>query len=475
MRYSFFLLCLCSQLVALEQRPLGLTSLTVETPQTKLKPTAEIPKWLDGTLVRNGPALFNIGQTYVPHWFDGLAMLHAFRFAGGQVVYQNRFLRSSAYEKMVVEKSLDFPGFGQSAGKQEVAFIPNANINVATFAGKCVALTEIPLPVIFDLETLDTIGRFHYQDTLPKAKIWECAHPHTDQKTGDVINYHVQFFPEAKYVIYTMKKGSSAREVLAEIPVTKPAYMHSFALTEHYVILVEFPLFIDPQDILKGGSFSSHYKWEPSKQMRILVVDRQSKELCGQYLAEPVFAWHHINSYEDKGSLVIDMAAYSDARTFTHPEDNGDTEQNRMARFVRYTVNLDSKKVVKEQVGPSVEMPRINYNSFNGKPYNYVYGYDDTHDLEGLKRRGLVKIDTKTKHSILWSLDGCIADEPVFVARPGAITEDDGVLLACVLDTNARKSFLLILDAKKYTEIARVELPHHIPYGLHGDYLRSEL
>lgn len=470
MKRLLLLLCLYSTALVAEQRPLGLTSLSVETPNTKLKATAEMPKWLNGTLVRNGPALFNIGQTYVPHWFDGLAMLHAFRFVDGEVVYQNKFLRSSAYEKVMVEKSLDFPGFGQSGAKQEVAFIPNANINVANFADRCVALTEIPLPVIFDLETLDTIGRFHYGDTLPKSHIWECAHPHYDSKTGDVINYHVQFFPQAKYVVYSMKKGSNVRETIAEIPVAKPAYMHSFGLTANYVILVEFPLFIDPQDLLKGGSFSSHYKWDGAKHMRILVINRKTKELAGQYLAEPIFAWHHINSFEENGTLVLDMAGYSDARTFTSPEGNGDPEQNRMGRFIRYTVNLESKKVVKEQVGPAIEMPRIHYDAYNGKPYNFVYGYDDTHDLKDLKRRALVKVDTKTKHSILWSVDGCIADEPVFVARPGATIEDDGVVLACVLDTNARKSFLLILDAKHFKEIARVEVPHHIPYGLHGEY-----
>ena len=31
------------------------------------------------------------------HWFDGLAMLHRFGFADGQVSYANRFLESKAY------------------------------------------------------------------------------------------------------------------------------------------------------------------------------------------------------------------------------------------------------------------------------------------------------------------------------------------------------------------------------------------
>ncbi len=316
--------------------------------------------------------------------------------------------------------------------------------------------------------TLDTKGLFSYSDSLPKSKIWECAHPHYTP-SGDIINYQVQFFPEAKYVIYQMNKDSKTREIITEIPVKEPAYMHSFGITANYIILVEFPLFIDPQDLLKGGSFSSHYKWKNSKEMRILVVNRKSKELL-EFMADPVFAWHHINSFEQDGIIYIDMAGYQDATTFISLEGDADPEHKRVARFVRYKVLLDENKVIKETLGPSIEMPRIYYDRCNGRPYDYVYGYDAYNAVVGLTRRGLVKIDTKTRHVHLWLEDGCIAEEPVFVPKPQAKTEDDGVVLALVLDTKKRKSFLLIVDAKKFKEIGRVEVPHHIPYGLHGDF-----
>ena len=98
------LICLIANLQA-DQRPLGLTSLTEELPSTKLKITGTIPAWLNGTYIYNGPALFNIGDTYVSPWYDGLAMLHAFTFSDGEVYYQNKFLRTSAFEKVIVEDS----------------------------------------------------------------------------------------------------------------------------------------------------------------------------------------------------------------------------------------------------------------------------------------------------------------------------------------------------------------------------------
>ncbi len=472
MKKLFYILLLCSFANLQAERSLGITSLTQELPNTKLVVKGEVPNWLDGTLVRNGPALFNVGDKYLRHWFDGLAMLHAFSFSKGEVIYRNKFLHTTPYHKMVVDKSLDFPGFGQAGAKTEANFIPNANINIAKFANDLVALTEVPQPVIFDLATLKTVGLFSYKDTLPKARVWECAHPHTDPVTGEVINYLVQFYPTTQYVIYKMKKGSHQRETLAEIPVQEPSYMHSFALSQNYVILVEFPLVSSPEDFAKEGSFQSHYRWKDTKQMRILLISRKTGDIAGEYFGESSFAWHHINSFEQDDTIFIDMAAYQDADTFFLDGEGEDPEHKRMGRFVRYKIKPSTKAVIKEAVGPAIEMPRINYDSNNSKPYNYVYGYDDSHILNGLKTRGLVKIDSKTKDAKHWSEQFCIADEPIFVAKPNATQEDDGVILAVVLNIKKEKSFLLILDAKQFTELARAEVPHHIPYELHGQYIQ---
>jgi beta,beta-carotene 9',10'-dioxygenase len=58
----------------------------------------------------------------------------------------------------------------------------------------------------------------------------------------------------------------------------------------------------------------------------------------------------------------------------------------------------------------------------------------------------------------------------VFVATPEAADEDDGVILSVVLDAKKAASFLLILDASSFRELARAEVPHHIPFGFHGNY-----
>jgi beta,beta-carotene 9',10'-dioxygenase len=62
----------------------------------------------------------------------------------------------------------------------------------------------------------------------------------------------------------------------------------------------------------------------------------------------------------------------------------------------------------------------------------------------------------------------------VFVERPGATAEDDGVILSVVLDAQSERSFMLVLDAASFEELARAEAPHGIPFGFHGQYFRDK-
>jgi beta,beta-carotene 9',10'-dioxygenase len=84
---------------------------------------------------------------------------------------------------------------------------------------------------------------------------------------------------------------------------------------------------------------------------------------------------------------------------------------------------------------------------------------------------GLSKYIVKTRNSNVWTEKGCHPGELIFVSRPDRVQEeDDGVILSVVLDSNKGNSFLLVLDAKSFEEIARAEVPNHIPFGFHGQY-----
>ncbi len=59
------------------------------------------------------------------------------------------------------------------------------------------------------------------------------------------------------------------------------------------------------------------------------------------------------------------------------------------------------------------------------------------------------------------------------MSAPDARAENEGVLLSVVFDAGRGTSFMLVLDAQTLGEVARAELPHHIPFGFHGQFARS--
>jgi carotenoid cleavage dioxygenase-like enzyme len=122
---------------------------------------------------------------------------------------------------------------------------------------------------------------------------------------------------------------------------------------------------------------------------------------------------------------------------------------------------------VERLVDEPLELPRINYGRCNERRYRHVWGVGIA---KGWTDR-VVKADLVDRDVRIWEEDGCYPGEPVFVATPDARNEDDGVLLSVVLDGRSGTSYLLVLDAASLRELARTRVPHHIPFGFHGQFM----
>lgn len=444
----------------------------------------KIPSWLKGTLLRNGPAKFRVGEGRVS-WFDGLAMLHAFEFGSDRVLYTNRFLRSEPYHIMMEEKSLEFDGFAQDpcpkVFKNQISrFIPhemqgiqNASVTIQEYADQMVALTEVPLPVIFDPQTLETLGAFSFADSLPQGQ-WESAHSLRDPIAGETVNYCIEFGRKSSYLIWKMKDHESRRELIAKIPVERPAYMHSFALTEHYVVLAEFPFVVNPLDLLQRKKpFIFNYKWEPQKGTAFYIIERASGKVTAIH-GEPFFAFHHVNAFDREGKIFLDIVTYRNTDIIDvlteRSTDPVCIEESERTRLERFTLSFSDQTVSRETIfDPNTEMPRVPAARV-GRAYRYAYLIDASYPTSAQDQLPFYKVDTQTKTAIRWSEPGCTPGEPIFVPQPNAKTEDAGVVLSLVLDFANRRSFLLILDAKDFSELAKAEAPHAIPLGLHGHW-----
>ena len=454
----------------------GFESLEQETHVDSLPVSGELPPWLQGSLLRTGPAQWDVGGRSVNHWFDGLAMLHRFSFADGQASYANRFLQSKAYRAAKQRGRIGYSEFATDPCRslfQRVTamFSPkltdNANVNLVKLGERFISMTETPIPVEFDGRTLGTAGVAY-----KPPGILTTAHPHMDRATKGMLNYAAKLGPRSSYRFFLLRPGSSKPEVIASKPVREPAYMHSFGLTERWLVLAEFPYVVNPLRLaLSGRPYIENYRWKPELGTRFHLFDRATGESAGPFEAEPRFGFHHVNSYEEDGDVVVDVCTFADAQIVEDLYLDRLRAGKRPApnKLERFRISPGARAVTTEALtDESMELPRINYGRCNERPYRYAWGVGLSPDGVWLDR--IVKADLVERRSTIWEEGGCYPGEPVFVAAPDAEAEDDGVLLSIVLDGDRGSSFLLVLDARDLTEVARAEVPHHIPFGFHGQF-----
>jgi carotenoid cleavage dioxygenase-like enzyme len=462
---------------------LGFSTLERETTVDELELRGELPSWLEGSLLRTGPAQFEAGEQHMRHWFDGMAMLHRFTIADGRVSYANRFLESRAYRAMRERKRMVYGEFGTDPCRSlfkrvQTVFSPggaltdNANVNLTKLGERFIAMTETPLPVQFDARTLKAADVRPYRAPGQLST----AHPHLDRASGSMLNYAAKLGPRSSYRFFEVKptpasQGPAKARVVASLPVSKPAYMHSFGLTERWFVLAEFPFVVNPVALaLSGRPYIENYRWKPELGTRFTLVDRASGRAQNGFQTEACFAFHHVNAYEDGDEVIVDLCAFPDPRVIEdlYLERLRGGKPVSFAELTRFRLRPADRSVSRERLADGgIELPRINYMRCNERPYRWVWAVG-TRGGGWLEQ--IVRVDTGDGSTISWAQPGCYPGEPVFVARPEADEEDDGILLSVVLDARAGTSFLLVLDARDLRELARAQAPHHIPFGFHGQF-----
>lgn len=460
---------------------LGYSSLEQEIVLDRLPVSGNIPAWLEGSLLRNGPAKFEVGEQSYRHWFDGFSMLHRFTFQQGQVSYANRFLRSDSYVDSMREQHLSGSAFGttdpcKAIFKKTQSALINANVSVDQMVGEFVAMTEAPVPVRFDPHTLDTLGVFEYDDRLTGHH--GCAHPHHDGNRR-ILSFMTEFGPQTEFKVFAIgNQAPPQRQLLGSYPVEIYSYIHSFSISEHYIIIAEYPYQMKPLDLLQSGKpFIENFHWYPEHGTRFVVMDKQDGHVVRTFQAESFFCFHHINAFERDGDLFVDLAAYPDPtiiRGLYLDQLRGELHAIEIpppSEFRRYHLSLSSDATTADYeriTDMSIELPTINYRRYNAHDYNVAYGICTDQQHPEVIANQLGRIDIRNKSALTWAQANCYPGEPVFVPAPEAQAEDDGVVLSVVLNGNKGNSFLLVLDAHTFQEIGRAEVPHHIPFGFHG-------
>ncbi len=283
----------------------------------------------------------------------------------------------------------------------------NANVNLAKLGERYIAMTETPIPVHFDAETLATVGVAYEVPGMLTT-----AHPHLDRASGGMLNYAAKLGPRNEYRFFQLGPEADAKpRVIASAPVRKPAYMHSFGLSERWLILVEFPFVVDPKRLaLSGRPYIENYRWEPERGTRVTLFDRRDGSAAvGPFETDAMFSFHHLNAFEPRGRGRHRPAGLpgrlADRRALSRPAAERADRDLPEATIERLVVDTGSGEVERETLfDPGFELGRINYGRCNERPYRYAWGLANG-AASWLSE--IVKVDLETRERSSWSEPGC--------------------------------------------------------------------
>ena len=482
-------------------------------------PNARVPRWLRGNLYRTGPGRFEMplasgkGDYLCKHWFDGFTLLHHYSIESDGIYYRNQYMAEgharhvagypNAPAAPVVEdccsalfkkcqsvfvcgnEATTRPTVPSDADSQSI------NVTVSRMPNDTMMLkTDAAILQEFDPATLLPKAIFTYEQYGHElAGRLSAAHEQFDAATQEYFNYVLDASDDGQctYKLFSLTGKAMTPRIITTI-ADDPAYLHSFAMTKNFIIFPVFPFNWDLKSLPTVGEILDALHWNQFGMNHYHVVNRATGNVF-VYTTSASFCFHTINAFEDtNGDLIADLCMYTDPSmlqaVFVHPPPTHVQPRTFPLPFVQRLRFRDPTKaktesdLVVETVSTSsrsLEMPRIN-PSYQMRKYRYVYGWNYFGEFgSGAQPMAeqLIKIDMETGHSLIWKdKRNMFPSEPIFIARPDAIEEDDGVVLSIVLDTTGQTpvSFMLILNAADFHEIARANLPAALPYTFHGEY-----
>ncbi|XP_046876932.1 beta,beta-carotene 9',10'-oxygenase-like [Hypomesus transpacificus] len=295
-----------------------------------------IPSWISGSLLRNGPGKFEFGNQNFNHWFDGMAMLHQFKIQDGQVTYKSRFLQSDVYKKNSEKDRIVVSEFGTLALPdpcknffqrflsrfEMIQPTDNASVSFVKYKGDYYVSTETNFMHRVDPDSLESVEKVDWSKFI--AVNGATAHPHYDPD-GTVYNmgnsygakgalYNIISVPPAKNDSQDTLHG--AKVLCSIVPANKshPSYYHSFAMSQNYVVFIEQPIKMDLLKIvtckLRGKALSEGIYWDPEQETVFHLVDKHTGKVSSvKYHTKPLSTFHQINAFEEDDFLVLDMCS----------------------------------------------------------------------------------------------------------------------------------------------------------------------
>jgi len=490
------------------------TEASVEDAPLTCYPTPSMPPQIEGTYIVSGPARWHQDEYQLQGLFDGFGKANKFVIGGGQVCHASKWMNTSIAR--VSEEYGHGAGmlFEESQPKRPMCpmlhpmcesfqMVDNNWVNVIEIGGRVMMLSDSPHMLEVDLDTLDIKGNLEWGDdvdtTTGPAMDWATsghvvatgsAHPIAFPGTNTVVDVVTEVstgLAKSLLGVYTFQSdatGLQNRTMLAQLPFTHAPYLHSFGITDDYIILpisqkMGIPSLTHP--VLLG---LITMQWEG-----IYVLDKAGNTVGVFKDMDPFVHVHVINSFQvtDESGIraVIDLGGYPDtpfqkSGAIDIPmflnKTTRDSNPGR-ANLMRITMYLSGDKAGQSEVKmfPSITNSHIDFYKLNptrySKEYCHFYATEWWHDGSNYANMAIVKQNVCDDTYTHFTQDNFYPGEAYFI--PTGEDEDDGALIVLGIDGNRGASSFITIDPKTMTEVdgTRVDLPFHIPFTAHGEFI----
>ncbi|KAG7020304.1 Carotenoid cleavage dioxygenase 8-like B, chloroplastic, partial [Cucurbita argyrosperma subsp. argyrosperma] len=442
------------------------TSVQQERWEGELSVQGQLPCWLNGTYLRNGPGIWHIADYDFRHLFDGYATIVKLQFDNGRLFAGHRQIESDAYKAAMKNQKICYREFSEvPKTKNFLAYVgelanllSGASLTDNAKHWGCEAWRWSKTQkgsIMINPTTLETVGKFEYSDSL--GGLIHSAHPIvTDSEfltlLPDLLN--------PGYLVVRMEPSSNERKVIGRVNCKggpAPGWVHSFPVTENYVVVPEMPLRYCAQNLLRAEPTPLYkFEWRPESKAYVHVMCKASGKIVASVEVPLYITFHFINAYDERDEKGRITAVIADC--CEHNANPLILDRLRLHNLRRFTPN-DALPDARNGI---VQAGKVQ----NTTGWEWIWGAGGSIG----PRRTWQRIDLVKKTAKNWHEAGAIPSEPFFVARPGATEEDDGVVISMVSGEDG-EGYALLLDGSTFEEIARAKFPYGLPYGLHGCWI----
>ena len=432
-----------------------------------LRVTGELPRQLRGSFVQNSPnPRFEPNGLY--HWFDGDGMVHGIHFADGKASYRNRYIRTQALAADEAAGHSTTRGILEpfDGGRPDKN---TANTDLIAHNGKLLALWWLSgEPYALSVPELETLGVEDFKGTLHGNV---SAHAKVDPRTGELVFFDYSPYGDQPFIRYGTVSAAGELTHSHTLELDRPSLLHDCAITEHYTILLDFPLIWDPA-ALKAGK--RRVRFDVDQPARFGIAARNGADVRW-FSVGGCYMYHTVNAWEEGDEVVVVGCRISDPIPRVPHENELHIPRLFFLRLEPYLhewrFNLVTGEVKDRRLDDArTEFPRMN-DKFLGTKSRYAFhprvAAEPTLLFDAAIRYDL---DGGTDIHREYGADR-FGGETVFAPREGATEEDDGWVLTFVTDRREGTSEVVVLDGRELTEVARVHLPRRVPTGFHAEWI----